>query len=183
MIITVEKLKQYITTDKTDEVLEAMLQALEAAIRKYTNNNFQNRGIRFTSNTGEIRTQFTQYLKIGDTLQVSESAINNGLYTIETIVGDILNLKEQIFNENEVLFTKVEYPADIQLGVVEIMRWKLKNEDQNYNPEAEKDVQSESISRHSVTYAKDTTEEDIDAEFGVPRKYTSFLKMYKKARF
>lgn len=183
MIITVEKLKQYITTDKTDEVLEAMLQALEVAIRKYTNNNFQNRGVRFTSSTNEIRTQFAQYLKIGDTLQVSESAINNGLYTIKTIVGDILGLNEPIYSEYEALFTKVEYPADIQMGVVGIMRWKLKNEDQNYNPEAEKNIQSESISRHSVTYAKDTTEEDIDAEFGVPRKYTLFLKMYKKARF
>lgn len=191
MIITVEQLKQYITAEKTDyitteknvKVLEAMLQALEVAIRKYTNNNFQNRSIRFKSNTSEIRTQFTQYLNIGDTLQVSESAINNGLYTIKAIVGDIISLNEPIFSEQEALFTKVEYPADIQLGVVEIMRWKLKNEDQNYNPEAEKNVQSESISRHSVTYAKDTTEEDIDAEFGVPKKYTSFLKMYKKARF
>lgn len=183
MIITVEKLKQYIKTDKTDEVLEAMLQALEVAIRKYTNNNFQNRGIRFTSSTIEIRTQLAQYLKIGDTLQVSESAINNGLYTIKTIVGDIISLNEPIYDEYGTLFTKVEYPAVVQLGVVEIMRWKLKNEDQNYNPEAEKNIQSESISRHSVTYAKDTTEEDIDAEFGVPRKYTSFLTFYKKARF
>lgn len=183
MIITVEKLKQYITTDKTDEALEAMLQAFEVAIRKYTNNNFQNRGIRFTSSTVEVRTQLAQYLKIGDTLQVSGSAINNGLYTIKAIVGDILSLNEPIYDEHEALFTKVEYPAVIQMGVVEILRWKLKNEDQNYNPEAEKNIQSESVSRHSVTYAKDTTEEDIDAEFGVPRKYTSFLKIYKKARF
>ena len=82
-----------------------------------------------------------------------------------------------------VMVTKVEYPLDVQRGVLDILRWQYKNANQNYNPDAEKEVQSESISRHSVTYARDTTESDIDSEFGVPRKYTSFLKRYMKARF
>lgn len=183
MIITVEKLRQYVETKKTNEELEERLRALEASIRKETNNNFQNRNVRFISSTNEISTPLVKYLKIGDTLQVSESLASNGLYTIKSITGEIISLNEPIFDETEVLFTKVEYPFDIQIGVIEIMRWKLKNESQNYDPEAEKDIQSETISRHSVTYAKDTTESDIDVEFGVPKKYTSFLKDYKKARF
>ena len=35
MLMTVEELKQYITTNKSDMVLKAMLQALELTIRRY----------------------------------------------------------------------------------------------------------------------------------------------------
>ena len=48
---------------------------------------------------------------------------------------------------------------------------------------SKKDIQSETLSRHSVTYATDSTEADLDEEFGVPKKHTAFLKRYKKARF
>lgn len=183
MIITVDELKQYVKTDLSDEVLEAKLQALESAIRKRTNNNFLNAGMRFTSATNPIKTSLAQYLKNGDTLQVLKSTINNGLYTIKSINGQILTLNEPIFDEPEVLFAKVDYPKAVRMGVIEIMRWKIKNEDQNYNPDAAKEVQSETISRHSVTYSQDATESDIDIAFGVPRKYTYFLQMYMKARF
>ncbi len=183
MIITVDYLKQHVKTNKLNWELEAKLLALEFAIRKYTNNNFQKVGLRFVANTDQITTPLTQYLKIGDTLQVSQSPINNGLYTIKSITGEIIGLNEPIIPEPNALFTKVEYPVDVQMGVVEIMRWKLKNEEQNYNPEAEKEVQSETISRHSVTYKHDTSEEAINPEFGVPVKYTAFLKRYMKARF
>lgn len=183
MLISVDLLRKHIATDKEDGVLEDLLLALELDIRKRTNNNFQNTNIRFVSNTDEIKTPMAKYLKIGDTLQVSKSPINNGLYTIESINGEILTLNEPIYDEPLETFTKVVYPFDVQMGAIEMIRWKLKNEDQNYNPEAEKQVQSESISRHSVTYAKDTSEEDIDVDFGVPKKYTAFLKKYMKARF
>ena len=39
MILNVSELKQYITTEETEQVLEAKLQALELLIRAYTNNN------------------------------------------------------------------------------------------------------------------------------------------------
>lgn len=183
MILSVEELKISVQTDLPHEELEAMLLALESEIRQYTNNNFQQTGIRFKANTDLIQTSWATFLKEGDTLQVSQSLVNNGLYTIKSINGQILNLNEPIYPEPDVVFTKVQYPADVKRGVIEIMRWKLKNENQNYNPEAEKDIQSETISRHSVTYAKDTTESDIDQELGVPKKYCAFLKNYEKARF
>ena len=41
MIMTVAELKQFIETDKEDQVLEAMLQALELSIQGYTNNDFK----------------------------------------------------------------------------------------------------------------------------------------------
>lgn len=46
MIMSVQECRQYIETDKSDQVLEAMLQALELSIRAYTNNNFQRRAFR-----------------------------------------------------------------------------------------------------------------------------------------
>lgn len=41
MIITVEELRQHVDTAMEDQVLEAMLQALELSIHGYTNNDFK----------------------------------------------------------------------------------------------------------------------------------------------
>ncbi len=41
MIMKAAELRQFITTREEDQALEARLQALEASIRKYTNNNFK----------------------------------------------------------------------------------------------------------------------------------------------
>lgn len=40
MILTVDELRQFVTTQEEDRALEARLQALEASIRRYTNNTF-----------------------------------------------------------------------------------------------------------------------------------------------
>lgn len=184
MIITVEFLKKFIATDIVDEVLEVKLQALEAAIRKYTNNNFQNANVRFLADISNgVVNQNSLYLAVDDTIQISQSDFNKGLYTIVEKNDYQMKLDKVLYDEKMVLVTKIEYPIDVKLGVVDIMRWKLKYENQNYNPEAEKDIQSETISRHSVTYATDTTESDLDVNFGVPKKYLAFLKPYMKARF
>lgn len=122
MLMTVEELRQFITTDKSDTVLEAMLQALELTIRNYTNNTFTKNGI-------------------------------------------------------------VEYPADVKMAAVNILKWQLRNEAAAAGDKSQKDVQSETISRHSVTYATDATESDLSIDFGVPKKLVACLKLYKKARF
>lgn len=49
MLMTVEELRQYVTTDETDAVLEAKLQALELMVKGYTNNPFT----RILADTGE----------------------------------------------------------------------------------------------------------------------------------
>ena len=122
MLMTVEELRQYISTDETDEVLAAKLSALELTIRNYTNNNFTKDGV-------------------------------------------------------------VEYPADVKLAAVNSLKWQLKNEAANSGDTSKKDIQSETLSRHSVTYAADATEADLSADFGVPKKLVACLKYYKKARF
>ena len=46
MIMTAAELRQFVTTNETDQALEARLRALELLIRAYTNNNFQKRAFR-----------------------------------------------------------------------------------------------------------------------------------------
>ena len=77
----------------------------------------------------------------------------------------------------------VEYPAAVKMAVVDMMKWKLRNEALNSEDTGNKPVASETISRHSVTYAQDSTDSDIDERFGVPKKYTAVLKLYERARF
>lgn len=76
-----------------------------------------------------------------------------------------------------------EWPDDIKMGVVDLLRWKLRNEAANSGDTSKQAVQSETLSRHSVTYAQDTTEADIDGRLGYPKKYAAFLKPYMRARF
>ena len=41
MLMSVEKLRDHIKSDESDEALKVKLQALESLIRNYTHNNFQ----------------------------------------------------------------------------------------------------------------------------------------------
>ena len=186
MLMTVEELRKYIQTDETDEVLAAKLSALELTIRKYTNNNFMVRGIRTTADAFNktFTCMTTANFKVGDTVQVSMSDFMDGLLcTIAEIVDNTIIVNEDIYHEDDVLLTKVEYPVDVKLGAVNILKWQLRNEAAASGDKSAMPVQSETISRHSVTYATDATEADISTDFGVPKKLVAFLKGYKKARF
>ena len=186
MLMTVEELKKYIQTEETDEVLAAKLSALELTIRKYTNNNFMVRGIRTTADAFNktFTCMTTANFKVGDTVQVSMSDFMDGqLCTIAEIVDNTIIVNEDIYHEDDLLLTKVEYPADVKLGAANILKWQLRNEAAASGDKSAMPVQSETLSRHSVTYATDATEADISTDFGVPKKLVAFLKGYKKARF
>ena len=114
MIMTVSEVRQFIDTDKSDQVLEAMLQALETAVQGYTNNDFK----RHLTESGE-------------------------------------------------------YPADVKLGVANLLKWDLERRDKV-------GVSSETISRHSVTYFDMSGDISI---LGYPKALTGFLQPYKRARF
>lgn len=106
----------------------------------------------------------------------SDSALQLMLEGLEALIVQYTNnaFKNRVTGE-------VEYPASIKLAVVEIVRWKLRNEAQNSTDD--KPIQSETLSRHSVTYAQDSSETDIDEHFGVPKKYTAVFNLYQRARF
>lgn len=177
MIMSVAELRQYITTDETDQVLEAKLQALELLIRAYTNNNFQKRAFRAVavavSDGNRLITTASNPFKPGDTLQVSDSEFNDGLVTIKTATGEAITVKEDLFDESGVIITKVVYPADVKMGCANLMKWELDNRDKV-------GVSSETISRHSVTYFN---MDGDNSTMGYPKSLLGFLKPYKRARF
>lgn len=175
MIMTVNKLREYITTDKTDSVLEDMLQALELLIRKHTNNNFQKRAYRKVTDIigGLFVCDELVPFKVGDTIQVSESALNEGLYTVKTIDNAVFTVNEDVVDESNLLVTKIEYPKDVQMGVVNMIKWDLENR-------SKVGIQSETISRHSVTYFN---MDGDNTSLGYPKSLIGFLKPYMRARF
>lgn len=174
MIMTVDELRKHITTDRDDEILEIMLKAVEQAIRAYTNNNFT---VRSFARDADIVAQ-TMILKepapykVGDTVYV-DGDMNRGIFTVNAANGDTITVNERSHDELGAYVAKVEYPNDVKLGVVSMMRWELESREKV-------GIQSESISRHSVTYTDQTAENTAS---GYPEALMGFLKPYMRARF
>jgi hypothetical protein len=174
VLITVEKLHSYIETELSDSVLEVKLRGLELMIRAYTHNNFQVRPIRSVCKTdGETVEGVHQLLRAGDTVEISGSFYNNGIYTVESVENGIAKLSGNIFPEEYFTVTKVEYPEDVVQGALNLLDWELNHRDKV-------GVQSESISRHSVTYFNMDGENSL---MGYPKSLLGFLAPYKRARF
>ena len=175
MIITVEELRQYISTDEGDQALEARLQALELLIRGYTNNNFQVRGTGRIADVvgGLFEVEALNPFEVGDTLHISGSEKNDGLYTVKEADDHTFRVNEKTRDEINLFVTLVEYPADVKMGVVELLKYDLENREKA-------GVQSETISRHSVTYQ---TQDASNTVHGYPLHLMGFLKRHKKARF
>lgn len=174
MIMTVDELKKYIKTNDEDSTLEARLRALELLIRKYTNNKFQQKNIRFVANAidGQLELS-TNLLKVGETVEISQSKYNDGLYVIKSLDTHKCVLNDILTDEDKLLVTKIKYPYDVQMGVVNLMKWELENRDKV-------GIQSETISRHSVTYFN---MDGDNSTMGFPKSLMGFLEPYKKARF
>lgn len=175
MIMSVEELKKFITTTETDEMLAARLLAIEQMIRGYTNNNFQRTGYRRTADIvgGLFIVEALTPFEVGDTVQIGDSELNAGLYTVAEVTDSTFRVNEDVADEKNVLVTKVSYPADVKMGVVNMVKWDLENR-------AKVGIQSETISRHSVTYFDLSGD---NAKMGYPKSLLGFLKPYRKARF
>lgn len=160
--------------DMSEKTIQKKLDALEILIRKYTNNNFQNRNIRFTARSLSDRIfGVSPFLKVGDTIQISESLVNDGLYVITEISDDFIRINKAIFSVEENLVTKIEYPVDVQQGVINLMKWEMTNRDKV-------GIKSETLSRHSVTYFDQDANNQV---MGYPVSLLGFLESYRKARF
>lgn len=177
MLMTVEKLRTYIETEESDELLTERLTALECLIRSYTHNNFQVRSIRSQSAVrDELILSPPLHIEVGDTVQISDSLLNNGLYTVETISEQgmtVTGAGGRLYDCNKNLVTLVGYPPDLLMGTVNMLKWDMANRDKV-------GVQSETVSRHSVTYFN---MDGDNAVMGYPRSLLGFLKPYMKARF
>lgn len=174
MILTPSEARKFITSNKTDVQLELMLKGIETAIRGYTHNNFQFRGVRFNADvTTIIPYSGTMPFAVDDTIEINNSIFNTGLYVITKITDAEIELNKLLIPENNILVTKVVYPDDIKMGVVNLLNWDLQHRDKV-------GIASETISRHSVSYS------DLGGDnstLGYPNALIGFLKPYMKARF
>jgi hypothetical protein len=177
MIISVEDVKKRITTNLDDSVLEEKLQALEVQVREYTNNRFLKKPyVRINADIqgGVFMSESLIPFKVGDTVQVSvnRDAIDCGVYTVKEITGNTFTVNEDVDDITNTTVSLVQYKADVRIGVVELLDWKLKNADKV-------GLSAETISRHSQTFDRTS----IDKNFGVPNDLLAFLKPYKNPRF
>lgn len=174
MIITVEEFKRHVTTDEEEQALEAKLSALELLVRAYTHNNFQQRAVRRMADiAGGTIIMESNPFKAGDTVQVTSSDFNEGLYTVTKADDSTITIKEDTYDEDDVIVTKVVYPMDVKMGVVNLMKWELERREKV-------GISQESISRHDVTYE---SMNDGNSVMGYPKMLMGFLKPYMRARF
>ena len=174
--MTVGELRKFIQTDDTDECLEAKLAGIEQQIRNYTNNNFQVRGTGIVADVvaGVFMSEALIPFEADDTIQVSGSAKNDGLYTVKEITDDTtFMVNEKTRDEIELYITLVRYPADVKMGVVNMMTWELENR-------TKAGIQSETISRHTVNYIN---LDEWKSALGYPASLVQFLRPYMRARF
>lgn len=178
MIMTVDEIKtQCDCGGMTDDVIKNRLNAIEAVIREFTHNNFQNRDIRFkASSDGYDLTCEPFFIKVGDTVQISQSKVNDGLYVVDMVADDRLTVDRELFAVPFNLVTKIEYPADVVQCAVDLFEWK-----KNFGAKIGIKSESETLSRHSesVTY-----EDSATLFMGYPVGILSGLsKLHNKARW
>lgn len=176
MIITLQEATELDSTITQDD-----LDAFETSVRELTNNNFQNKYVRFNNisfvGTSTILVkEVIRGLRVGDTIEVNYSHYNDGLYTVASIDGRQITVVGEPFFEADsgrAMVTKVEYPADIKRGIKKLIEYDKKMANKI-------GIKSETISRMSTTYydvnANDNTE-------GFPSSLLSFLKKYEKMRW
>lgn len=174
MIISVDELQNVygIFKDKNTELVQAKLDGLESLIRLYTNNNFQNRNIRIECpSMDSYLIASPTYLKVGDTVQITNSKINDGLYVIKEISDNQIKLDKDIYDCENQLVTKIEYPKAVISTLVNILSW-----DEKYG--SKMGIQSESIGRHSVSYF---SQNDQNSLGGYPIHLFNPLKQFMMA--
>ena len=174
ILLTPEKLKEYISCDESDELLLEKLSSVETMIRSYTHNGFQVRNIRSVSPVENQRILcLHKNITIGDTVQISGSLLNNGVYVISSVGAEGAKVNKPLIDCKKNTVTLVRYPDDVILGAVQLIKWSMDNKDKT-------GVKSERISRHSVTYFD---LDDSNSCMGYPVQMLQFLKPYMKARF
>lgn len=157
------------------------LDAFEQSVRALTNNNFQNRNVRYQNveliepNIIKLKAEVIG-LRKGDTVEVNYSDYNDGLYVIEEILEKEIKVENEPFlaeKTSGMIMTKVEYPADIQRGIKKLIEYDKKMA-------GKVGVKSETISRMSTTYYDVNATENTD---GYPASLLSFLNKYEKMRW
>lgn len=160
------------------DIAQEDLDGIEKAIREITNNPFQNRRVRFNqlrfdSENSLVVLDDLEGLRSGDTIQVSNSKWNDGLYVIDQIDGMTITFLNAprffIGTDPKAFLTKVEYPADIVSGVRKLLTYDAKMRDKI-------GLKSKTVSRMSETYFDQNSGETVN---GYPAALMSFINKYR----
>lgn len=172
MIISLEEAQKIYA-----EVTQEDLDGIETAIRQMTNNPFQNRKARFhelyfdDEKTVTVN-QEIEGLRKGDTVQISGSKWNDGLYVVSDIEGNKIKFDETHFFtgvNRQAYITKIVYPADIVSGVKKLLKYDAKMTDKI-------GLKSETVSRMSKTYYDQNSAETVN---GYPAALMSFINKHR----
>lgn len=176
MILSVDELKNQVECGElTDEKILFRLKSIEEVIRQYTHNNFQNRNVRFVAQSYDNKLQGSHaYFRLGDTVQISQSMVNDGLYEIQEVSDDYLTIDKDLFDYPHNVVTKIEYPADVVQCAIDLFEWKMK-----FGSKVGVKSESETLSKHSES----TTYEDSSTlYYGYPMGILKGLAKHMKAR-
>lgn len=174
MLLAVSKYEEYgLTAD--EDVTTRRLEAVESFIRSYTNNNFQVRAARFEAETKNgVLMGTSPHIKKGDTVQITRNDLNRGVYTVKSVEDGKTALTVPLFDDDFNRVTLVRYPADVIEGAVGIIKYE------DARPKEKAGIASETLSRHSVSYAQATEGSSIA---GYPLEVVGFLKPYMRPWF
>lgn len=103
-------------------------------------------------------------------LKSSDAAVSLFLDAVEQAIKGTTN---NDFSKYADEYGEIHWPADIKMGVLELARWEESSR-------GKQGISSETISRHSVSYAAPT---GAETEAGYPSYLMKFLDPYRKARF
>ena len=171
MIISVAAVKELIDCKGwSDKKIERKLKAIETFIRKRTNNNFQDRDCRRTADIvgGSFVVEALTPFEVGDTVQIGETELNKGLFTVASVDDSTFTVEEPVKDEENVLVTKIHYPDDVVECCINLLEWEINNR-------KKVGIKSETLSRHSVTY-----EDSASMVDGYPASLLGCLKHYRK---
>lgn len=161
------------------DITKIELDAIEQQVRTLTNNNFHNRNKRITglrfNETGLMLVYEAKGFEIGATIEINNSRYNDGVYTIINVDSEQITFDKATTYEYapDAMMTKVEYPADIVVGVIKLLKYEQKMA-------TKIGIKSETVSRMSTTYFDVNSADNVE---GLPASVWSFLKKYKKLRW
>ena len=173
MIVSVKEALDYLHLDIDESVIRRKIRAVELLIREETQNNFQNRDMRFYAASSKgLLLGSSPYLQPGDTVEINDS-INAGLYTVDEVIDSTLRLDKVLYDAACNMVTKVVYPEDVQEGVLNMLQW-------DFTMRSKTGIKSETLSRHSVTYYDMDSGNSLD---GYPAALVGFLDPYRQMRW
>jgi hypothetical protein len=160
-------------------ITQAALDGIEVAIRNVTHNSFRDyafetKGLTFFTNPETQKTFIgfskpVDFFSRGDTIQVTDTAKNDGLYVVTEVVDMYavgVDKKVRAAGEFPNAFAVlVDYPPDVKDGVRKLIAY-----DRDHAGKA--GIKSETIARMSVTYQGETD--------GYPKELLAFMRRYER---